>query len=308
MQIGHENIRAFFKNAYQSGVLSHAYCLVGPAGVGKRTLAKEIAAEILTTTVEGLERAPNFLEIRRREDEKTGKLKKEISVKEARELKTRFGMGRWGGKYQVAVIDEAELLNEEAANAILKLLEEPPAGSIIFLLTTDEQVLLPTIRSRVQCIYVQPLSENELAIALKNQGYDEEVIKRVLPFAAGRPGVALKLLREDDSLKIYEQELQRLEKIIGQPFYAKIALVEDLFGDSDDHIRGREKLIETLELWILWWKRQLELRATGAVTSLTSAFTTIRISTIIDNIFWTRQMLRKNIHPRLLIEHLIMNF
>ncbi len=308
MFFGHENVRSFFANAHKSGVLAHAYCLVGPDGVGKRTLAREIAALLLATTPVRLEVQPNFFEMRRREDEKTGKLKKEIGVKDARELKARLGMGRWGGAYQVAILDEAEFLNEEASNALLKLLEEPPAGSILFLLTTDDQILLPTIRSRVQRINVQPLSDTELSRALMAQGFAAHLIARAVALSAGRPGVALKLVGDEDALKVCEQELQRLAQLIDQPLHTKIALVEDLFGASDDHIRGREKLIEALELWTLWWKQQLESRASGAANSLAAAFTLTRISTIIDTALWTRQMLRKNIHPRLLVEHLLMHF
>jgi len=306
--IGYHNIRSYLEKARSGGVLAHAYCLIGPQGVGKRAIARDVAASLLGTTEEHLAQQPNFYEIARREDEKTGKLKKEIGVKDARELKERLSMGRWGGDYQVAIIDEAEFLNEEASNALLKLLEEPPQGSVLFLLTTDDHALLPTIRSRVQCLFMEPLSDEALAAGLVEAGFAKNDIDRVVPLSFGRPGTARTLLTDAEALAVCETERKRLSKIIGQPMYVKIQAVEDLFGESEDHVRGREKLVTALEVWLASFKQELESLAVRGESTFANAFTVGRIRTIIDSILSTRVLLRKNIHPRLLLENLLMHF
>ncbi len=308
MLIGYNDIRDLFEKARVSGVLAHAYCLVGPHGVGKRTFAREIAATLLATTPERLALSPNFHEIARREDEKTGKLKKEISVKDARELKALLSKGRWGGEYQVAIIDDAELLNDEASNALLKLLEEPPSGSILFLLAINDMAILPTIRSRVEMLYMQPLSSEALGRELGTLGFNQTAIEAVLPFAAGRIGFAVTLLSDQSKREWCEAEITRLHSMIGQPLYTKLALAEDMFSESEDHMRGREIVADILELWIGWWKCELEAHIHGTLARTGSDFTAQRITTIIDSIVWTRGMLAKNIHPRLLIEQLLLQF
>ena len=138
MLIGHAKILEFFENALKSGSLSHAYCFVGQGQVGKRTLAKILAAKILKTDLSKLSCHPDFYYLERIEDEKTGKLKKEISIAQARYLKTHLIGKSWSGGYKVVIVDEAELLNEESSNALLKTLEEPKAKTIFFLLTENE--------------------------------------------------------------------------------------------------------------------------------------------------------------------------
>ena len=185
--IGYGAQKKYFLEALHAGSLAHAYILVGPDGVGKRTLAMEVAAELMQVPVEKVTVNPNFLYVRRLEDEKTGKLKKELSVAQARELRARLAGSAWGSGYRVVVIDEVELLNAEAANALLKLLEEPPKDTVFFLLTNNDVQLLPTIISRGVRIVLAPLGDSELGAALETTVPD--VNQRPCTPIAGTPSI-----------------------------------------------------------------------------------------------------------------------
>lgn len=131
--IGQHKIVKFFDNAIKNGHLSHCYCFVGPDGIGKKTLAKKLSAELLKVAEDKLATHPDFIYLERETDEKTGKLKKNISIEQARNLRSRLRSKSWLDGYRAVIIDETELLNEESSNALLKLLEEPSEQNIFFL-------------------------------------------------------------------------------------------------------------------------------------------------------------------------------
>ena len=316
MLIGHRKIVQFFDNAALNGVLGHAYCLVGTDGVGKRAVADYLAAKLMNTTPDKLTTHPDYYYLARCLDEKTEKLHKDITVKQARELRERLRNRSWLGGYQVIIVDEAELLNDEAANALLKVLEEPPKQSVFFLLTTDERAVLPTIRSRCQLVYFSLVSTEEIKTGLIAEGCDSEVAQTVARLAWGRPGRAVAMWKNEDERQNYYSELQRLSAMVAAPFYVKIAQAEELFGKKDDDTqmkRGRWQ--DVLKIWQMVWRDALlyKLSAGGGESGesdLTkfSIFPTDKILKIIDKLKAAEKLMGENINPRLLIEEAILEF
>jgi DNA polymerase III delta prime subunit len=293
MIIGNSKISHYFVKAIQNGNLAHAYTLIGPNGIGKKHLAKQLAANILGIKVQALAVHPDFYLLERATDIKTGKLKKDLSVTQARELRARLQSRSWSGGYQVAVIDGADALNQESGNALLKVLEEPPPQSVIFLLAQDDGALLPTIRSRAQLFNLTLVSKHELSTGLAKLNFAQETIEKVLPLAWGRPGRAINFCQNQDLLKNELKEIERFNNLQNKSFYKKIELIEDLFEDKDDAVKGREKLIEVLGLWMVLFREKLlpAEQSTGQ-----------KIATIIDSINTARQQLKQNVHPRLVME------
>jgi DNA polymerase-3 subunit delta' len=302
MLIGHQKILQFFEKAQQSGELNHAYIFVGPSQVGKKTVAKYITSNLLGRSIEQLTSNPDFYYIERVEDEKTEKLKKDISVEQIRVLKNRMRSKSWLGGYQVVFIDEAELLNEEGSNAILKLLEEPPEKSIFFLITQDDQKLLPTIRSRAQLVFFSLVPEQEIKVALESWGAGSKQAEELARDAWGRPGRAVEFFQDEEVYKKYVQEVERFNSLLGQPFYKKLKLLEDLFGkgEKEDHIRNREELDGVLELWIMKWREKLLAEQQPANQK--------KIISILDSLEQARVLLKQNIHPKILVEQVVLEF
>ena len=313
MIIGHQAIIDFFNHAIKSGNLSHAYCFLGYNQVGKRTVARNIGAKLLATTEEKLFQHPDFCYLERETDEKTGKLKKNISIAQARTLRLRAQNRSWMGGYQVVIIDEAELLNAESANALLKSLEEPGEKRVFFLLAENESAVLPTVRSRCQLFFFNLVSEAEIKTGLTGMGYEAGEAERAADFSWGRPGRARELAEDPEKIARYIAELQRWTKIAGAPFYGKLKAIEELFAGKEDTVRRQRKLQKVLDIWIMLW-RDLMLMSSGQNTNNEWAVEISKIKKIeapatarfITALEETKVLLSQNINAPLLFEQLLL--
>ncbi|PYE86945.1 DNA polymerase III subunit delta' [Phyllobacterium leguminum] len=183
---GHEDVRAFLARTYGSGKMHHALLFEGPRGVGKATLAFHLAGHMLqypdSSTPPAEIAAPDFakplfrqiaggihpaiLHIDRPLDQKTGKFKTGIPVEEIRRVSHFLARTSHDGAWRIVIIDPADDMNRNAANALLKTLEEPPARALFILISHSAGRLLPTIRSRCQTLQFKPLEAAAMQKAL----------------------------------------------------------------------------------------------------------------------------------------------
>lgn len=304
MIIGHKKIINYFENAMANKNLAQSYCFVGYDQIGKRTVARKICSELLKVDESKLDLYPDFYYVTRQEDEKTGKLKKDLSIAQARQIKDRVGRKSWLGEYQSVIIDEAELLNEESANALLKILEETKGQCVFFLLTTDDNALLPTIRSRCQMFYFSLLDKDEIESGLREMGYEEKVAKESAGLSWGRPGKAINLVEDAVLRKSYGQEIERWNTIVSAPFYKRMEVISDLFGDKTDTIRSKDKVLGALEVWMILW-RDVMLKK---ISLPNNKLSTNDIAKLIDEFKKARVLLNQNINPKLIIEQILLIF
>ena len=309
--IGHQRIIQFFDNAILNGQLAQAYCFVGPEQVGKRTLARYLAIQLLNINEKQLGTHPDFYYLTREENEKTGKLRKDISISQARLLKERVSSKSWLGGYRVIIIDEAELLNKESANALLKVLEDRKEKIVFFLLTTDELALLPTIRSRCQTFYLSLLAEQEMTIGLIEAGFDSKVVAEVIPLAWGRVGRAISLLSDEENRQKYLQERKWWEEIVKLPFYQRLKKADYLLKDKEDGAE-KEKFARIIPVWQMLWRDVLLAKTkkeniAHSILAEKSNFTVSETLRFIDLLTNTQIMLRQNVNPKLLVEEAMLN-
>lgn len=184
--VGHGNVASMIADAYRAGKLPHALLVSGPLGVGKATLAFHLAYHLLRNPVHDKALAvltrpdpgsslyrqiaigahPSVLHLTRPANEKTKGFKTVITVEEVRRVSRFLSLTSHDGGYRVVIIDPADDMNTNAANALLKNLEEPPARTIFIMVTHSPGALLPTIRSRCQMLRLAPLGKAELMSAL----------------------------------------------------------------------------------------------------------------------------------------------
>ena len=191
-----------FEDALARGRLHHAWLLTGPEGLGKASFAWRAAARLLGASsfdppdddpalrLMTAGSHPDFLMLAREEEK--GALRKVISVDQARRLPAFFAKAPAVARYRVAIIDAADDLNPNAANAVLKTLEEPSARGVILLVSHAPGRLLPTIRSRCRRLGFMPWPEEAVAEVLSARGLDPSVAA----LADGSPGRALALAEQ----------------------------------------------------------------------------------------------------------------
>ncbi|MFH1947511.1 MAG: hypothetical protein ABIJ23_05155 [Candidatus Magasanikbacteria bacterium] len=293
--IGHTKTLIFFDKVIENGNLSHAYLFVGPEQVGKKTIAQEIGARLLKTTREKLSTNPDYNFTTQLFDEKTGKTKKNITIAQMRGLREYLGYRPYLGGYKVAIIDGADKMNIEAANALLKTLEEPSEGTILFLITDDDVALPQTIRSRCQTIYFGLSADSDLEVLLKERKIED---KEIVKLAQGRVGRLIDWLENEGDFAVYKKEINRFNSLFGASFFEKLKSVEELFGDKSDHIGARENLDSILSIW----QSQIRDRMLVDLGNKENK----NLLDIEKQIVVTREFLQQNIHPRLLVENILL--
>jgi len=230
--IGQEAAEAEFLRAWQSGRLAHAWLLTGPRGIGKATFAFRIARFVLSggqapvglfgdpepSSLQMPAEAPIFRRVasgghadfklieRGWSDEKQSKRKSEITVDAVREVGAFMSFTPAEGGWRVVIVDAADEMNRNGANAILKILEEPPKRALLLLVSHSPGRLLPTIRSRCRRLALPPLA-TDLVIRLLQSHQPElssETAAGLARLAQGSIGHAL-ALHEQGGLDLYRE-------------------------------------------------------------------------------------------------------
>jgi len=245
---GQDRVIAFLKEAIKNSRIAHAYLFLGPEGVGKKTTALNFAKAINCSSL--TEDGPcdacdscrkidsrNHPDIFTVEPEKKGG---SIKIDRIRELIRKTGFKSYEGRKKVSIIDSADSMTEEAANAILKTLEEPPPESVFILIAENLSYIFPTIRSRSEIIKFYPLGIDEIKRVLLSEYKIDEVKAHILShLSSGSLGRALRL-KETDIFERREMLLESLEK--------------EAFLDLDFDNLSREELILDLDIILTWYR------------------------------------------------------
>ncbi|MDE0718594.1 MAG: DNA polymerase III subunit delta' [Rhodospirillaceae bacterium] len=229
---GHETAEAVLSKAWHSGRLAHGWLLTGSEGIGKATLAFRFARAILSGALDGagpsggrelpgLEAPadrlpdvapedpsarkiaagahPGLRAIRRSVNPDSGKMRGEIAVGDVREAMKFLNRTAADGGWRIVIVDPVDDMNRNAANAVLKSLEEPPDKCLFILVSHVSGTVLPTIRSRCQLLALSPLAPDDVRAAIDAAAPDlaSRVDDALLELAAGSPGRAIRLLDAD---------------------------------------------------------------------------------------------------------------
>ncbi|MFZ5834940.1 MAG: DNA polymerase III subunit delta' [Pseudomonadota bacterium] len=277
--IGHHEALSTVAAAIAAGRMHHAWLISGPKGIGKATLAYRIARTLLKygagspvppdlampegDTVFGWIRAlshPDFLLLRRQVDD-TGRIQNVISVNVARKAADFFALSAGEGGWRVCIVDSVDDMNLAAANALLKILEEPPKRSVFLLISHSPGGLLPTIRSRCRKLMLSPLGDQDLVRCVRAHfsELDGDDLALAARLAGGSPGRALAILR-DGGLDRFREMLTLL---MGLPEIDIAAL--HALGDRLSRANAEQDFDLLMEMLTGWLARMIRAGASGII-------------------------------------------
>ena len=284
--LGHEAAEAALLQAYLSGRLPHAWLLSGPRGIGKATLAFRFARFLFAQGAGGLFAAPpvslavapeqpvfrrvasgghaDLLVVERSLDPRRKKLRSEIVVDDTRAIAGFLRLTPAEGHWRVVVVDGADMMNRNAANALLKILEEPPKRAALLLVSDNPGRLLPTIRSRCRILALKPLAPGLVQEALQHYRPDLSAADRAVlaQLAEGSIGRALELAAAG-GIGLYRSLVRLLEGLPELDGVALHALADRLQrGDGEEVFRLLAELLPG------WLARMVALAAGGAAGAL----------------------------------------
>lgn len=335
--VGHEWAVDYLRRSIAAGRAAHAYIISGPSGVGKSLLARRMAQTLNCELggpdpclqcrhckrierdahpdlrIAGLSTQAAVLGLKEDQADK----QKVLRVDLIRSFQSDITLRPYEGRRRILILQDAEKLSEQASNALLKTLEEPPPYATLILIANSGGDLLPTVTSRCQAIKLRPLPRAQVAQALverANLAQDDALLLAAL--SGGRLGWAMQMAAQQEELESLQSQLDTLIGLPGQGRAAAFRWAEDR---SKEYRGGNQQAaFATLELWQGWWRDVLltAARCDNAVTHLdrrddlqaaAKRFGLPEIHTFISKLNEAATQLRENVNPQLVFEHIVLH-
>lgn len=301
--IGHKNQAAILKQSIAGKDFAHAYLFCGPAHLGKTEVARRFSAGILGF--------PDSASLDKHPDVKIVEGEKLIKIDQIRELKRYFSLAPYKANYKVALVAEAEKMNRQAANAFLKLLEEPSGQAILILIAPSTRSLLPTLVSRCQVINFQRVSAAEIHDGLQAAGASKQEARILSQKSQGLPGRAFSYLKEPSKLAAEISLFHDFARLPKENFSQRFAFAEKA-------AKAEEGLEPVLLQWLNFYHdlilakhNALDLisdpEGKSEIASVSENYTISQILIAIRILQGIWQNLRFNINKRLALETLLIN-
>ncbi|NQW23256.1 MAG: DNA polymerase III subunit delta' [SAR202 cluster bacterium] len=326
---GQDHLLKQLEPSLRLGRQSHAYLLSGPPHVGKMALAINLAQAVnclegnampcgsctqCTRIAQGHHADIRILAPGQGEEGRSARTV--IGINEIKEILRRANLNPYEGSCSVVILDGAESMSDEAANALLKTLEEPPPQVMFLLLTANESSVLTTVRSRCQTLTLVPLSKNQMEERLvTDRQVTPEQAEQLFRLSRGCLGWAISALDDTQVLEQRQADLEKMQETLDAGLETRFTYaneVASLFSSDRDAAKA------LLALWLRWW-RDLLLIKEGAeeflhnadhadsLRSQASSLSTAQIVQFIKRLMQTLSNLDSNVSPRLAMEVLMLN-
>lgn len=239
--VGNNKIKAELEKAVKQNKTSHSYLFVGISGIGKKMIAKEFAKMLLCLNEEQYcnncksclefqnNNQPDFIQI-----EPEGN---SIKIEQIRELQKRVQEKPIISNKKIYIIDDADLMTQEAQNCLLKTLEEPPEFTTIILIGSNENAFLPTIKSRCMILHFQKIEDQEIKTFLQQNYEMTNISQNMLDTFQGSIKKAIELKDKQEEYQIIENLISNLDK----------KDVIDILNDAESLYKNKEEIYETLD-------------------------------------------------------------
>jgi DNA polymerase-3 subunit delta' len=318
--IGNEWAVDMLKKHITHGTTRHAYLLAGPPGLGRRMLALRFAQALnCQTPIEpGVPcgecrdckqtAAMQHADLMIVRSESEGAV---LKVDQIREARRTLVLKPYQAMYRVALFLRFQEANDNAANALLKTLEEAPSYAVLILTADNPEQLLPTIVSRCEVIRLRPLRVEEVQKELEARGLGTDKARLLAHISGGRFGYALRLLEDESLLERREERLNDLQSLISASRVEKFAYADKLSRD-------KESMRQAISIWLSYW-RDVMLRTAHAETPLANVDRNVEIEDLAQRLDLSMarrvvvsfedvlEKMERNVNSRLLAEVLLLD-
>lgn len=267
--IGHEQIKEHLQNAITSGKVSHAYILNGPDDSGKKTIAEAFAMALQCEEkgVDGCMKCHSCKQAINRNQPDiiyvTHEKPNTISVDDIRrQMKDDVAIKPYASPYKIYIVDEAQKMNTQAQNALLKTIEEPPAYVVILLLTNNADAFLPTIRSRCITLNLKVVADEEIKkYLMESYQIPDYQAKVCTAFAQGNVGKAVKLASSESFHEIKGSALQLIRRLKDIDLYEMMEAIKQIN-------EYKLEINDYFDIMMIWYRDVLLYKATADVNHL----------------------------------------
>lgn len=318
--IGHEWAVDMLKKHVVNGTTRHAYLFCGPPGLGRRTLALRFAQALNCTTPSdagipcGTCRDCKGIQSMQHADLSVIQAESEggtLKVDQIRDMRKTMILKPYMSKYRVAIFLRFQEANDNAANALLKTLEEAPSYAVLILTADNPEQLLPTIVSRCEVLRLRSSSIEEVKKDLETKGVESDKARLIAHISSGRPGYAHRLVEDDVLLDKREERLNELLTLLSASRVEK-------FSYADSLARDKDSMRQAITFWISYW-RDIMLRTAQAGTTLVNVDRNVEIEDlagqvdlstarkVVSRLENALEQIDRNVNPRLLAEVMLLD-
>jgi DNA polymerase III subunit delta' len=321
--LGHSQIKGFLQNCISNNTIGQAYLFVGPRSVGKFLTAQYLSASILCESNDKKKPCNTCQvcqQIKKNIHPDVDILKKEpdkknISIQQIRLLQHKLSLRSFLTKYKIAIIDEAESLSEEAANALLKTLEEPTTQTIIILVAEHKEAIPSTIISRCQTFQFNLVPSFQIQNWLVMQGVKKSEADNLTHLSEGQPGKAVHFLENPTFLEQHQQRISQLLELVNGSLTERLYLVNNLaVAYESDTI----SVIDTINDWMAAFRDALLYQNNinslintynkNSIITIARKYLPNQLREIISQLFTSKQLISRSINVRLALENSILSF
>ena len=325
--LGHEWAVDMLRQHAAHDEIRHAYLFCGPPGLGRRTLALRLAQALNCTKplapgvpcglcrdckqIDAMQH-PDMNVIQALDGDNLPKEGGTLKVDQIREVQRSLSLKPYQAKYRVALFLRFQEANDNAANALLKTLEEAPAHAILLLTADTPEQLLPTIISRCEILRLRPLPIEAVVADLIYRGVDEERARLLAHISGGRPGYARRMVDDVTLLEKRDERLNDLQTLLPAARVEKFSYADKLSKDKD-------AMRQAIIIWLSYW-RDVMLRVAGAETPLINVDRNMEIEflagrlnlstarRVVSDLENALEKMDRNVNSRLLAEVLLMDW
>lgn len=313
--VGHGQIVEVFRRSIRSGKTSHAYIFEGIPGCGRRKTALALIQALFCTAVDD-DACGVCASCRKIAGGNHGDIhfveplpdKRDISIEQLRELQRDLSLRPYEAPRKACIMEPAERMSVNAANSLLKTLEEPPGNALIILLTENADMLLPTIRSRCQLVRFSPLSSENVRLLLEKSGLAADRADLLAPLSEGSMQRAGEL--DNDALAA------RREMLITHLSALDLGRIGTIFDAAEELAGNREETLASLDLLLSLARDSVYLNSgcaeivntaiRPALESYAARFTLERALQVLGDIMETRRAVQRNANNKLALDCLFM--